>query len=563
MIVPRTLRIAGGRLVDPANGIHDEVRDVWIEGGRVIDPPADPDAKTARTIDARGSVVMPGGVDVHSHIAGSKVNAARMLRPEERRGPGAVWPRKRAFRSGTSGSVPSSFVTGYQYAGLGYTTAVDAAIPPLGARQAHLEFANTPVIDKAMLVLMGNHHAILDRVRGGSEEQLRQAVAWLLDCAGGYGVKLVNPGGVEQWKQGKARLATWDDRVAHFDVTPRQIALGLARAAEQLGLPHPVHMHGMNLGLPGNWATTLEGMKAVEGHRVHLAHVQFHSYGGSPDQTGDFDSQVGPLVDYVNTNANVSVDVGQVVFGETTSMTADGGVAQYLANVTGRKWLSLDVEQEDGCGVVPITYEDRNSVHALQWAIGLEWFLRVDDPWRVALSTDHPNGGSFLSYPQIIALLMDRGLRVEMLGRLPQRVRERSPLGYLSREYSLSEIAIITRAGPARMLGLHRKGHLGPGADADVAIYAPDDDRRRMFALPRYVIKAGEVVVDDGELRSAPDGRTLLAGCEVDPAGSAELDRWLRQEATVHPAHFRLDRDEIARPEVVISRPGCGVSSKG
>jgi formylmethanofuran dehydrogenase subunit A len=556
------LRIAGGRVIDPVNGIDDEVRDVWIADGRVIAPPSDPNVKPARTIDARGYVVMPGGVDVHSHIAGSKVNAARALRPEERRDPEGVWPRKAGFRSGTKGSVPTTFVTGYQYAGLGYTTAVDAAIAPLGARQAHAEFGDTPVIDKAMLILMGNHHAILDQVKRGSEETLRQTVAWLLDRAQAYGVKVVNPGGVEQWKQGQARISTWDDRVAHFDVTPRQIALGLARAVEQLGLPHPVHLHGMNLGLPGNWATTLEGMKAVEGHRVHLAHIQFHSYGGSTDQTADFDSQVCPLADYVNTHSNVSVDVGQVVFGETTSMTADGGVAHYLANLTGRKWLSVDVEQEDGCGVVPIRYDDRNAVHALQWAIGLEWFLRVDDPWRVALSTDHPNGGSFLAYPQIIALLMDRGLRSEMLQRLPQRVRERSPLGELSREYSLSEVVIITRAGPARILGLDRKGHLAPGADADVTIYAPDEDRRRMFALPRYVIKGGEIVVDDGELCSAPAGRTLLAACEVDPGMGEELDGWLGREATVHPAHFRVDRTEVAGPELISrqarNRPASG-----
>ena len=144
-------------------------------------------------------------------------------------------------------------------------------------------------------------------------------------------------------------------------------------------------MHGLNLGLPGNGETTLEGMKAVDGHRAHLAHIQFHSYGGTPDQTGDFDSQVGPLADYVNAHPGLSVDVGQVLFGETTSMTADGPVGQYLANLTGRKWYSHDVEQETGCGVVPITYDDRNYVHALQWAIGLEWFLRVDDPWRIAL----------------------------------------------------------------------------------------------------------------------------------------------------------------------------------
>ena len=145
---------------------------------------------------------------------------------------------------------------------------------------------------------------------------------------------------------------------------------------------------------------------------------------------------------------------------------------------------SHDVEQEDGCGVVPITYDDRNFVHALQWAIGLEWFLRVDDPWRVAL--DRPSQrGSFRTYPEVIALLMDRGLRADVLGPLPERVRARSGLGDLSREYTLAEIAIITRAGPARILGLSQKGHLGPGADADVTIYAPDDDERRMFALPR------------------------------------------------------------------------------
>jgi formylmethanofuran dehydrogenase subunit A len=546
-----TLKIAGGRVIDPANGVDDEVRDVWIEDGRVVAAPGDPAARADRTIDARGFVVMPGGVDVHSHIAGSKVNLARALRPEERRAPEAVWPRRDGFRSGTIGSVPTTFVTGYQYAGLGYTTAVDAAIPPLSARQAHAEFRETPLIDKLMLILMGNHHAILDVVRAGNPERLRRAVAWLLGMTRGFGVKVVDPGGVEHWKQGRGKLAAWDDPVAHFGVTPRQIAAGLARAVDELALPHPVHMHGLNLGVPGNWETTLEGMKAVDGHRAHLAHIQFHSYGGSPDQAGDFDPQVGPLAEYVNAHPGLSVDVGQVLFGETTSMTADGPVGEYLANLTGRKWLSVDVEQEDGCGVVPITYDDHNYVHALQWAIGLEWFLRVDDPWRVALSTDHPNGGSFRSYPEIVALLMDRGLRAEVLARLPERVRGRSGLGELSREYSLAEIAIVTRAGPARILGLGRKGHLGPGADADVTIYAPDDDRRRMFALPRYVIKAGAVVLDDGALRQAPEGSTLVVAPDADAEVSRELSEWLGREGTVHPMNLSVGDHEVGRPVVV------------
>ena len=33
VILMPTLRIAGGRVVDPANGVNDEVRDLWIDGG--------------------------------------------------------------------------------------------------------------------------------------------------------------------------------------------------------------------------------------------------------------------------------------------------------------------------------------------------------------------------------------------------------------------------------------------------------------------------------------------------------------------------------------------------
>ena len=134
---------------------------------------------------------------------------------------------------------------------------------------------------------------------------------------------------------------------------------------------------------------------------------------------------------------------------------------------------------ETGCGIVPIEYKNKSLVHAVQWAAGLEWYLLVDDPWRLAMSTDHPNGGSFLAYPEIIALLMDRGRRNDVLNRLPPGVRKRTVLGDLTREYTLDEIAIITRAAPARILGLDARGILGVGADADVTIYSRNPTSRR------------------------------------------------------------------------------------
>ena len=426
--------------------------------------------------------------------------------------------------------MPSTFATGYLYAGLGYTTAFDAAIPPLAARHAHEELHDTPLDRQGLLrALMGNNHYVMQSIQEGEPERAKAYVAWLLNATKGYAPKLVNPGGVEIWKSTGGNATGIDDTVPHFDVTPRQIIQCVADAGNQLGLPHPVHIHCNNLGIPGNWTTTLETMKALEDRRGHLTHVQFHSYGGEPDAGDSFCSQTSKLAEYVNSHANLTVDVGQVLFGETTSMTGDGPLGYYLHKVTGRKWFSSDAELEAGCGIVPIEYKDKSLIHAVQWAAGLEWYLLVDDPWRLAMSTDHPNGGSFLAYPEIIALLMDRDRRNEVLAKLPPDIRRRTTLGDLDRQYTLDEIAIITRAAPARILGLDRKGHLGVGADADVTIYNSNSDIQKMFELPRYVVRAGEVVVEDGEIRATPNGRLLHVAPSFDEGVVPHIREWFER----------------------------------
>ena len=127
---------------------------------------------------------------------------------------------------------------------------------------------------------------------------------------------------------------------------------------------------------------------------------------------------------------------------------------------------------------------------------------------RLALTTDHPNGGPFTAYPTIIRLLMDPAYRAEMLATIHERAARRSTLRDLQRAYTLSEIAIITRAAPARILGLGAKGHLGVGADGDVAIYRPQDDKEAMFARPSYVLKGGVVIARDGAIVTPPSDAT-------------------------------------------------------
>jgi formylmethanofuran dehydrogenase subunit A len=182
------------------------------------------------------------------------------------------------------------------------------------------------------------------------------------------------------------------------------------------------------------------------------------------------------------------------------------------------------VENETGCGIVPYTYRPSNLVNAVQWAVGLELLLLIDDPWRVYLTTDHPNGACFWRYPEIIQLLMSADFRRECIQRLPPKALQRITLPELDREYTLYDIATIISAGPARALGLSQKGHLGVGADADVVIYEDDQDIARMFGHPRYVIKAGEIVIEEGEIRATPEGREFL----VRPSYDETIEDYLR-----------------------------------
>jgi len=118
-------------------------------------------------------------------------------------------------------------------------------------------------------------------------------------------------------------------------------------------------------------------------------------------------------------------------------------------------------------------------------------------------------------------------------------VMKRTTLANVYREYSFGEIATVTRAATAKVLGLEKKGHLGPGADADVSVYNVDPttwrpsmyrDIEKAFARAAYTIKGGEVVVKDGEVVAAPLGKTFWVDAKVPEEAEAELMKDLEAE---------------------------------
>lgn len=539
------LLVKNGFLYDPLSGIEGERVDICVRDGKVVEKV---DGKKAEIIDASNMIVMPGGVDIHSHIAGPKVNAGRLLCPEDHRTRDRC---ARCFRnceiktpitrSGTGCAIPSVFTTGHIYTGMGYTTVMEPASPPLKTLHTHEELNDIPLIDKACFILFGNNWLIMEYLKEGKIKECAAYVDWVLRAIKGYAIKIVCPGGVEAWKWG-GNVHSLEDKVPNFDVTPREIVRGLCKVNQLLNLPHTIHVHAIGLGTPGNYRFLLETMDSVRDLQkedepvIHMTHCQFNSYGGVDWRS--LSSKADEIAKYVNSHSHVTVDMGQVIFTQTTTMTGDGPFEYLLHQITGNKWMNTDVEVESGGGLVPIRYSKKNYVHAVMWTIGLELALLIEDPWRVFLTTDHPNGGPFINYPKVIAWLMSKRAREKVTRKLPRLARARSHITGIDREYTFYEIATITRAATAKALKLENKGHLGVGADADISVYDinpkktdPSVDykkvRKAMFKAA-YTIKGGEVVAERGIIKKCKIGKTFW----VQPKVSEDLTQSIMPELT-------------------------------
>jgi formylmethanofuran dehydrogenase subunit A len=529
--------LKGGRIVDPVNG-RDETGDLWIENDRII---AAPQGKLPDEVhDVSGKIVMAGAIDIHSHIAGGNVNSARLLLPEKHQNFLAN-PVALPF----STAKWSTFETGTIYASMGFTTVIEPAIVPHQALQAHLELSDIPIIDKGTLTVLGNDDFLLSLLRDGEgPAAVADYVASAVAASNGLGVKCINAGGATAFKY-NARTFSLDDVVPFYGLTSRQIVEALQQAVQDLNIPHPLHLHANNLGIPGNVATALATIEAARGDRLHFAHLQFYAYGS--EGSHGFSSAAAELAAAVNAAPNVTIDVGQIMFRQTVTISADV-LRQFNGSAMASPKKSIIHDGDgNGGGIVPYLYRENDFANAVQWACGLELFLLIDDPWRVFFTTDHPNGAPFTTYPEVFALIMSRDARAEAVARQPQEAVAMTTLPSIAREYDYNEIAIMTRAAPARLLGLKDRGHLGEGGLADIAVYSPGKDLAKMFRFAHLVFKDGDLVVRDGRVTHYRWGKAL----KVNPGYDKAIDRRL---AGYYDRHFGNSRDLFSVKEHLLPR---------
>ena len=115
----------------------------------------------------------------------------------------------------------------------------------------------------------------------------------------------------------------------------------------------------------------------------------------------------------------------------------------------------------------------------------------------------------------------------------------------------MEEIAIVTRAGPARLLGMTNKGHIGAGADADITIYDNHEDKEQMFNVARYVIKDGNLFIRDHEFCDDHQGRVLHVKPTYDPDIENAIRPFFDDFYTIRFDNYAVADDYLHQHEII------------
>ncbi len=309
---------------------------------------------------------------------------------------------------------------------MGFTTVVEPALVAQGAVQAHLELADIPYIDRGALAVLGNTDFLLKMLRAATRSA---RLASTITSRGAsrttkaLGVKVINAGGGAAFKE-NVRTFGLDDVVPSYGVSSRAIIQALAaRRCTGSAFRTRCIVHCNNLGVAGTSDVTAD---------------RDHGGGGRPA-----DASRAPAILRLwrregkrNFSSAAQLGGGDHFPQERHRRHRSGDVRadrhhfrrRACANIAGRsgakpkKSIIWDGDGNGG-GIVPYAYNAKNYYNALQWAIGLELFLLIDDPWRVFFTTDHPNGAPFTTYPQVLHLLMDANERADWISTACRKAR--------------------------------------------------------------------------------------------------------------------------------------------
>jgi len=495
------LIIKNGIVFDPINNISGEKKDLLIEAGKIVDKFKGTNPKDTKSIDASGKTVIPGAIDIHTHIASQQTNNIRLL-----------GSKNKEFQQFWNG-LTLDYLT-KEYVSKGYTFIVEANVFPSLAKQTIFNFGQIPILDKAMLINASNLWALELEYQKGDIEKSSVFISDLLDLVKGFGIKIYNPFEAEEWDFKEIRDdITTNGRLYNFNAM--NVFRNMTKTVENIELPHSVHVHidGYELevgqlnalkvladiktqGLTPNQSSQT---KIKRSEIFHLAHASAYSFN---DNT--------KLINFFNSNNNFDLDLGFIGFNPMNPLiTSDRRLINKYLNKkkTSKNYPIIKgaIESEgDHFETFRILKKD-NLNYCTIWANALNLALGIKDKWKMQFSINFPNYAHLTDIPEIISWLLNKNIRDKFTDDMNPDFKQDNPLLNIEDTFSINDLIIITRASPAKSLGLGDiKGNLGTGADADINILNRNlqeldpltqiDDIKRAFSDVEIVIKNGEIV---------------------------------------------------------------------
>ena len=113
-----SVHLKNGKIYDPVNDIFNKKADIFIKDGKIVESL---DKSASETINCENKIIMPGAIDLHTHIGGGKVNIARLMLQEFHKNNDSEYDL-------TANFVPSTLKTGLEYIKMGYTSCFEPAV---------------------------------------------------------------------------------------------------------------------------------------------------------------------------------------------------------------------------------------------------------------------------------------------------------------------------------------------------------------------------------------------------------------------------------------------------
>ncbi|KKM76628.1 hypothetical protein LCGC14_1378220 [marine sediment metagenome] len=491
------LVIKNGLVFDPLNNIEGEKKDILIESGKIVEKFST--FTDIKEIDANGKTVIPAASDIHTHVASQQVNWARLLGAN-------VDMFKETWKGLTLGKIAKDYIK------MGYTFILEANVFPSLAKQTIFNFKQLPVLDKAMLLNISNFWPLELEFQRGKIEEMAIFLSDLLSKTYGFGFKLYNPFENESWNFKELRDGL-SNQGRLYNFSALNVYESVVRSVESLGLPHSAHAHiegyedeisNVNLfdvldkisslNLQSDQKTNLNSERS---QILHLAHANAYSANGDNKK----------ILNLLNENHNFDIDVAFIGFDPINPLiSSDRRLINSIANLENPyKLISSAVEFEGDSFVSLRTFEKSNFNACTLWGNALDLSINIKDKLQLSFSLNYPNYANVLDIPEIATWLLSKDARDNFMKGMNNNFITNHPLSNEEKSLSFSEFVTITRASPAKSLGLGKiKGNLGIGADADINILDINIDNVDIsksyetlkIALQSldYVIKAGEIV---------------------------------------------------------------------